>query len=292
MERNSSYGSSSEKSKSGGEFLTLETMVKHLAGEDRNIPVMFANGEPTLNSQLPTLVKKAREMSFKKICIVTNARRLSYLNYASELVKSGMTEFVVSLHGSNARVHQSMTRTPGSFEQTWKGLQNLVLLKKMEPKLKIAVAIAITKLNLQDLYALLLKLNALEGIDYININTLSFQGNALRYVDKVIVSYSEVARECKRFEAAPPQKGINKKTPGICGSPFCAGKGLARMMESGVLMDIRRFERSDKIHGEHIVVKLAGCKKCIFFDKCQGIQPVYLDYFGNKEFQPVLAAQT
>lgn len=86
--------------------------------------VVFSGGEPTLRPELEGWVRAAREAGAKRVIVQTNARMLAYRQAADALVGSGVDIVAVALHGHVPELHDWLTRVPGSFEQTMRGLKN------------------------------------------------------------------------------------------------------------------------------------------------------------------------
>lgn len=86
-------------------------------------------GEPTLHENLVDAVRFARDIGYVQVNVTTNGRRLQDPAVAGDLLESGVTSLLISLHGQNARVHDSVTRVPGSFKETLAGLRNVVNLR-------------------------------------------------------------------------------------------------------------------------------------------------------------------
>ena len=85
-------------------------------------------GEPTLHPELIELVRWSRAEGFRVVNVTTNGRVLAYEKAARALMRSGLTELLVSLHGPTAEVHDALTSVPGSFAQTTQGLANAIRL--------------------------------------------------------------------------------------------------------------------------------------------------------------------
>lgn len=85
----------------------------------------LTGAEVTLRADLPVLARKARDSGFDHIRIQTHGARLADPNYCRTLVEAGIDEFFVSVTAADADTHDSITRVPGSFEQTMRGLANL-----------------------------------------------------------------------------------------------------------------------------------------------------------------------
>ncbi|MFQ5891326.1 MAG: hypothetical protein ACE5HW_00855, partial [Candidatus Methanofastidiosia archaeon] len=47
-----------------------------------------------------------------------------------DIIRCGANEFFIYLHGHNAKIHDKITKTKGSFEQTIEGIKNLIDLNQ------------------------------------------------------------------------------------------------------------------------------------------------------------------
>ncbi len=87
--------------------------------------LILSGAEVTTFDELDQYAQFARSLGwFKKIQIQTNGRKLRDRKYLQHLIDCGVNEFFVSVHGLE-EVHDATTRTPGAFQETMEGLQNL-----------------------------------------------------------------------------------------------------------------------------------------------------------------------
>lgn len=87
--------------------------------------LILTGAEITLRRDLPELARRARASGFEHVRIQTHGMRLADESYCRELVRAGVDEFYVSLTASTAERHDDITRVPGSFDRTWRGLRML-----------------------------------------------------------------------------------------------------------------------------------------------------------------------
>lgn len=88
--------------------------------------LVLTGGEPTIRRDLPDLVRHARAIGYRPIQVQTNGRMLAYEALVDRLVRAGVEEFSPALHGPGAEVHDALTKAPGSFEETVRGIRNVV----------------------------------------------------------------------------------------------------------------------------------------------------------------------
>jgi len=127
-----------------------ERLERHRA--DGATALSVDGGEPTLYPELFSLLGQARNLGYEPITLTTNARRAAYPEYARRLVHSGLAAIVVSLHGARAETHAALVEDPDAFEQTVRGLRNL--LEHATPSTHVRVSCTLTRQNLAELETL------------------------------------------------------------------------------------------------------------------------------------------
>ena len=86
-------------------------------------------GEPTLHPRLIDAIRLAREIGYRSINVTSNGRMLRDPAFAKDLLESGITHLLISLHGATAEVHEAATDAAESFEQTMSGIDNVMALR-------------------------------------------------------------------------------------------------------------------------------------------------------------------
>jgi len=87
--------------------------------------VEIIGGESTIRPDFPALVKAARRLGIKDVVAATNGRVFADPAAARVIVKAGIGALIFSVHGPDARTHDALTRSPGSFRELTKGIGNL-----------------------------------------------------------------------------------------------------------------------------------------------------------------------
>src|SRR6185295_5958348 len=108
--------------------------------------------EPTLHPRLVDAIHLARDLGYRSINVTTNGRTLRDAAFAKQLVDSGMTHLLISVHGASAEVHDEATDAPGSFEQTMAGVDNVMTLRPAH--LPVGLNVTITTGNVNHLMPL------------------------------------------------------------------------------------------------------------------------------------------
>jgi len=260
--------------------------------------VVFSGGEPTLNKNCVYFIKLAKKLGYKEIALTTNGRRFANKDFCLEVLGSGLNEINLSFHGSNKQIQESVTRSPGSFEETFLGVCNLSFLKR-KYQFRFNINFTVTKLNYKDLYNFLRLMISFNAVDEIVLNVVIPKGRAEDFFDKVIPRYQMVGDELKKV--IPRLKNdlrFKGKLPiFIIGLPFCLLTGVEEYCGIFENLVIRKnFLKKDSIITKSSPwgSKSKGplCKKCRYDHTCGGVLDSYSKRRGWKEFVPVLANDT
>lgn len=111
------------------------------------VDLCLTGGEPLLRDDLPDIVRKASELKFDRIHIITNGLLLTRPRI-EQLVESGLTSVYISLNGSED-LHDMTRGMKGAYPRTMKALKTLVELRASRfPQLEINVLTIVMGLNL------------------------------------------------------------------------------------------------------------------------------------------------
>ncbi len=86
--------------------------------------LQFIGGEPTLHPHLDMFILRARELGFELIEVYTNATTLTERRL--DFFKANGVSVAASFYSSNARLHEVITKGPGSFAKTVSGIEGAV----------------------------------------------------------------------------------------------------------------------------------------------------------------------
>jgi cyclic pyranopterin phosphate synthase len=284
--------------------------------------VMFTSGEPTLHPRLAQFIAMARDLGFPTVGMITNGRLLSYRPYARKLLESGLNHVLVSVHGPDAHVHDGLTRAKGSFDQAMAGLANLLLLKREYPNLKVHTSYVVNKRNYK-LFREFFDVMVPFAVDQHVFNVMMPEGRGAEFFDQLVVKYSEVAAEFKKFVDGLSPEGLRKVF--MLDIPYCTTMGVKDSArgyveryfhyepDSTVLFedgrdpsskrpeadaevyqrkvfdgDHHEFSKVTKtVHDQMVRIKRPECAGCGYNHLCRGVFTCYIDRFGWDEFVPV-----
>jgi cyclic pyranopterin phosphate synthase len=268
--------------------------------------VCFTSGEPTTRPELPDFVALAKRLGYRRISVMTNGRRLSHLPYAALLAKAGMNRFYVSIHGHTKKLHEGLTRTPESFEQTLAGLDTIAKLKRFGVELHTSTVLTDRNLpHLLDVYRFLRG----HGVDQVVFNVMQANGRADTYFEQIFPTYTATAAAFRRF---CDEVGEPRPAAFLVDIPLCTTEGIPDFnrgyveKHSRYQLDAhdavpkdRRAERVQQGGGRGLVLlsrqdldeaqreKRPECASCRYDAQCEGVWKNYLKRQGWDEMVPV-----
>ena len=96
---------------------------------DLGIPhIVFTGGEPTLKDYLPNLIAHTQKRGLAS-GLVTNGRKLQNKTYLQNLITAGLDHLQITVESHNPQIHDKITNTPGSWQETIQGLKNAIETK-------------------------------------------------------------------------------------------------------------------------------------------------------------------
>jgi radical SAM protein with 4Fe4S-binding SPASM domain len=263
---------------------TLEKSRKEAEG------VVFTGGEPAFRPKsLLEWVKYAKKIGYKSIQIQTNGRMFAYKDYCQSIIEAGANEFSPAIHGSNPQIHDYLTRAPGSWKQTVQGIKNLKSLGQY-----VLTNSVICKPNYKDLPNLAkllvnLKVDQFQ-LAFVHINEIIAHDKKL--IEETIPRYLEVEPYVKKGLRIGINAGINVMTEAI---PFCFMKGYENYIAEKIIPETHVFDANFEVKNYSKYRKTQGkakgpnCKKCKYYNICEGAWKEYPQIFGWDEFRPVIA---
>jgi len=272
--------------------------------------VCFTSGEPTTRPELMDFVAWSKALAYRRISVMTNGRRLSHLPYAAALAKAGMNRFYVSIHGHTKKLHEGLTRTPDSFEQTVAGLDSIARLKRFGVELHTSTVI--TERNLPHLLDIYRFLRA-HGVDQVVFNVMQANGRANTFFEQIFPRYTDIAAT---FRAFARDVGEAQPMAFLVDIPLCTTEGIADFNRGFVerychydveeqvqIAGLDHDERAATGQGKGLLkvlrsdlddahrTKREACASCRYTASCEGVWANYTRRYGWDEMTPVPAPE-
>jgi His-Xaa-Ser system radical SAM maturase HxsC len=231
--------------------------------------VALTFGEPTLREDFFEIISALLENG-KDVCILSNGRMFAYKDFTKKLdgFDKERISIAVTIYGHNHELHDSITRVKGSFKQTVKGIKNL-----LNSGMTVDVRVLINKKNCSHLkhIARFIQDN-FQGLDHVIFMNMHVLGNALKNLEEVFVTYSEIT---PHLEQAAKHLMHNGQDVKIFHMPLCFLKPEYRGVARGITTEQKK------------ITFLETCEHCESKKDCCGILRSYLEIAGSNEFKPI-----
>lgn len=253
--------------------------------------VIFTQGEPTLNPELINYIKYAKKLGYKKISVISNGRRYFNTEFVLDLIENGVTEFIISIHGHNSKIHDKLTTSQGSFQQTITGISNLSRLRLRLP-IKIIISHVVNKENYKYLRNFL-KLLKVFFIDVVVLNIAQPLGkNMEKNFSELMPRYKDIAEKVESLIIKEPELFISnmnfkKRYVSVIDLPLCLSEKVNSFVGFGETRVLENNKKMSEIINVPHKTKKTACKSCKYFSICEGVYKNYIKKFGWREFKPV-----
>ncbi len=255
---------------------TLEEFNEIIVRERiNNNDITITGGEVTTRDDFFKILGRAHELEYN-INIQSNGRMFSNIEFAQITSFFNISEFLISIHGHNAKIHELLTQTRNSFNQTVFGIENLVLLDN-----KVVTNTVLMKENIDYMKDLCVLLNSL-NINEILLSYPDITGGSLKNIDK-IPTLLEIRDKIPEIVNVCDKLGMKVIFDNI---PLCImGEYSDYVSEKN---PINLYLLDTKIDNFIPNIITDKCIQCKLVNICCHPQQIYIDKFGDKEFDVVV----
>lgn len=240
--------------------------------------LQLSGGEPTLNPRVCDYVRLGKQEGALAIELQTNAVRLGDETLTRALEEAGLDVAFVSLHGSRADISDAVTRAPGTFEKTVRGIDAL-----SRTKIHVRLNFVFCEMNRHDFPDFIRLVAARWPKAEINVSLASAFTDLVPRSKELIPRYSDVLPALE--EGLSLAREANLQVIGfesMCGMPLC----LAPVDKRAQLALAEIPEGHDG--GEF--VRTEACQRCDLSTRCFGLRRSYADLHGKSEPRPIVFA--
>ena len=256
----------------------------------------FIGGEITIRPDFFELISYAKKIGFEDIRLTSNGRLFSYPEFVQKAHRAGLRVVAVSLYGHNSKLHEAVTRTPGSFDQCVQGIKNISKTKGMY----LIINTVVSKINYKFLKEISQFVYRLDPKEWHLLELLP-DGRAVKNYDILSVPYKELAPYLKRVS----QSAVGKiKRIDFFDFPFCLfskevlnNKNINFFTPENRYEDIKqeahdsvfrvkKINRGGRtIYRDKYKVKPDFCRSCLYFYQCGGIARPYFEKYRDGEIK-------
>lgn len=245
--------------------------------------IRFGGGEPTEREDLPQLIEAAKRLEPEVISVQTHGFKLADESYLDALIKKGMNRVHISIRGADEKTHEALTGVKGSFDKLVEAVENTA--KRRELKLVLdGILTKQTAFNLPEQLRFFTNLGAKD----FNFWFVNAEGRAKHRWKDVVANMTKAATSFK--EAADVASDYGAESLRVYYIPYCFLKGYERHvwhpLEENALV-ITPTSRFTLDKGTlDLGIHPPPCEKCAIRRACFGIQPSYVERFGDEEIKP------
>lgn len=245
--------------------------------------LVLTGGEPTIRKDLVELVKVARGCGYSPIQIQTNGRMLAYSDLVKRLIDAGVTEFSPALHGPTAAIHDALTRSEGSFDQTVAGIANAV-----ESGAIVVTNSVVVRQNLPHLTATVDILADL-GVYKAQFALVHPVGTAMERFDQVVPRISLAAAAMRMAVERGRERGLKMVVEAV---PLCLMRGFEDAVVEPAIPETTVVDADGEAFAfsnwrrENGKSNGPPCERCDRRAECEGPWREYPARYGWSEYVP------
>jgi MoaA/NifB/PqqE/SkfB family radical SAM enzyme len=247
--------------------------------------IVVTGGEPTIRKDFPTIIDYIHKFGID-IFLQTNGRFLSKPELVDK-IKGKIDTYIIALHGPNAPIHDIVTQSQDSFNQTVQGIKNIIATNG-----NICGKTVISKLNYKTLLQTC-KLYTSLGVNEIYIAYPHSSGE-IDYITKVAPSYTQIKPYIEECLDWAIENNINLKLESILPCNLDKEYPLKYYYDFTEFMAQKQFKMVDAQYDswEEFTKRdkkkdLTKCQSCVFNQFCNGVWREYIAVHGFEEIKPV-----
>ncbi|MFW5847008.1 MAG: radical SAM protein [Nanoarchaeota archaeon] len=254
---------------------TYEDIIKEVDEiKNHSNHIEFNGGEPTIRKDLLKILYYADTKGFNEITLLTNARLFFYEEIVKKFAKISNLKIDTTLYGSTSIVHDSITRTPNTFNFKVKGIQNL-----LKYGIPVELRVLVHKMNYLDFENIInLIIDKFPQKELLRIVIMNPKLTATAWQNRnaVGMKLSEIAKYLEK-----PIQNLNSRGYNV---------NLYHFPQCILTENIRPYSRGQTSSQPEIKF-LNTCEECKYRKNCSGVWSSYLAHFGENEFNPILEIQ-
>lgn len=270
---------------------TAELLAEVLRAAKRGADILeIIGGEATIRPDFARVVAAAKKLGIKEVACATNGRVFADPAAARRIVAAGIDSLIFSVHGPAARIHDALTRSPGSFAQLKRGLANLKALgfNAINGNTTVVKRNMTALPRLAEFYVR----HGVRNVEYIFVDPN--YGGAKNDFKTLVPRISAAAPYMRSALAIGRRAGMDQwkaRYVPLCHFTACLDQ-ISELNEKKLFLTEHwapDFKNTDAIGSRAAVAraKTPRCRGCALCRACEGIWVEYLKRFGDGELRPV-----
>jgi len=242
--------------------------------------VELSGHDPLQFEKIVGFIVWLRKIGFKKITLATHGRNLCDAILTKKLNDAGLNFISIPLYGSNSKIHDAITQSSGSFNETIKGITNI---KRYASSIQITLHTLIMNENITDLNKII-KLFSTFTPSYVQIR-MPYISNSL-FEKYSAISLSKLQQNVTKLFKLCEEVFGNRFSFGEI--PYCIfGFYDSRIIHFSVPIMANNYSVPKKyqtnLHGipkYRLKKKIKICKICKYNIQCEGFLNDYIEHFN------------
>lgn len=245
--------------------------------------LVLSGGEPTLYPEyIMDLISLAEKLGYKKYIIQTNgyglAKSDSLVLFLSDIAVRTELCISFSVHGHVARIHDSISGSPGAFENLMEAMRRI-----SRTRCSIYTNTVINASNidfLKDIAALLIPYNPV---------IMQFSMMHLQEKSPLYVSFADSVQAIKELRKIVSLDVL--KTEGV---PYCCLHGMEKCVGESAWPTVLDLYNKDNDYMSDFKQleygmrsKMDNCDKCVMDDICMGVWAEHFEEFSSLGIHPI-----
>lgn len=252
-------------------FKQLNRLRLRSLSQEKQSDFLLTGGEPTINPNLFHILSYLRKNHpNSRILLLSNGRMFAYENFTKKILQFDNLDLALPIHGFNARSHDSITRTPGSFSDLISGLKNIKSYKKNH---QIEIRIILTKATYRNLIKITrFIVKNIPWADRLVYIFMEIEGQAAKNIQTIGLKFSNIKIENLQRIITLARNNYNDVR--LYHFPLCV---IPRNLWKYAWRTLPKEE----------VTFLKKCGFCDYKKLCLGIHTNYIKLYGSAEFNPI-----
>ena len=246
----------SEKSRKYGFISSIDRLREILMYTPKNAEyITITGGEPWLIRDDMFEFMKILQKDFynTEFLLLTNGRAFASKSITNQFIqcKPDKMRVGIPIYGYDAKSHDAITQAEGSFEQSVKGIKNL-----LSHRMDIEIRIVVSKLNVEYMQKIAdYIVEHFAGIVVVHFMAIEMMGNAVKNADKVWLPYEDCFKFLKDSITTIIRAGIDVE---LYNFPLCT-------------VDKEFWGLCRKSISDYKVQFASNCEQCIVKQLCGGM---------------------
>ena len=240
--------------------------------------LQLSGGEPTLHPRLAEYVALGKREGARAVELQTNAIRLEGGDLARDLAAAGLDVAFVSLHAATADTSDALTRAPGTYHKTLRGIDALTAAGVL-----VRLNFVFCAANYREFPDLVRRIAARWPRAELNVSVATAFTDLVPRSAELVPRYTDILPAMTEGLALARAAGlVVHGFESMCGIPLCLAPGdPARHLALAEIAD--GFDAGE-------FVRAPACARCDLAPRCFGVRRSYAELHGTDELRPISLA--